>query len=69
MNHGLACTILTGGYPILVGTPREWDTIDFDKFFFLFQDELELRIPDKYLKAKGYYRYTQEENDARSFGF
>ena len=31
-----------------------WDETDFDKFFKELQSEIELRIPDKYLEAKGW---------------
>ena len=40
----------------LESSQKWWDTADFDVFFDDLERELELRIPDKFLKAKGWYK-------------
>lgn len=51
------CCICEGKYGIRLNSSQEnWDTADFDIFFDDLERELELRIPDKFLKAKGWYK-------------
>ena len=45
---------------VLESTQKWWDTADFDIFFDDLERELELRIPDKFLKAKGWYKKTKD---------
>ena len=40
----------------LNSSQKWWDTADFDIFFDDLERELELRIPDKFLKARGWYK-------------
>ena len=48
------CCIDFGEYGIgLDNSQKWWDTADFDIFFDDLERELELRIPDKFLEAKG----------------
>lgn len=49
------CCIVFGdkGIP-LENSQKWWDEADFDLFFKELQEELELRIPDKFLKAHGW---------------
>ena len=55
------CCICIGEYGIsLENTKKWWDTADFDIFFDDLERELELRIPDKFLKAKGWYKKTKD---------
>lgn len=49
------CCICFGEIGIdLKNSQKWWDEADFDVFFKELQDEIELRIPDKYLEAKGW---------------
>ena len=49
------CSIQYGKYCIgLDNSQKWWDTADFNIFFKELKEELELRIPDKYLEAKGW---------------
>ena len=49
------CCISIGKYGIsLENSQKWWDTADFDIFFDDLERELELRIPDKFLEAKGW---------------
>ena len=55
------CCISVGKYGIGLENSQEWwDTADFDIFFDELERELELRIPDKFLKAKGWYKEPKE---------
>ncbi|MBQ8527082.1 MAG: hypothetical protein IJ429_01290 [Lachnospiraceae bacterium] len=38
----------------LESSQKCWDTADFDIFFEELKNEIELRIPDKFLRAKGW---------------
>jgi hypothetical protein len=52
---GFACSIQQGSYYLRLKNSQEWfDTANFDQFFRELKEELELRIPDKYLKANGW---------------
>ena len=49
------CCISAGEYGLsLENSQKWWDTADFDIFFDDLERELELRIPDKFLEAKGW---------------
>ena len=49
------CCIDFGEYGIsLDNSQKWWDTADFDVFLEELKQEIELRIPDKFLKAKGW---------------
>ena len=49
------CCIDFGEYGIsLANSQKWWDTADFDVFLEELKQEIELRIPDKFLKAKGW---------------
>lgn len=49
------CCILFGNkFIVLENSQKWWDVADFDIFFQELQLELELRIPDKFLKAHGW---------------
>lgn len=49
------CCISTGKIGIdLENSQKWWDTADFDIFLEELKQEIELRIPDKFLKAKGW---------------
>ena len=49
------CCIMYGDTAIgLNNSQKWWDEADFDIFFDELKEELELRIPDKYLKAHGW---------------
>ena len=51
------CICFGDGYAVDLDNSQEWwDTADFDVFFDDLERELELRIPDKFLKAKGWYK-------------
>lgn len=51
----IGCCIIDGDYGLTIPTDQEWeDNFDYDKFFSDIQTELELRIPDKFLKANGW---------------
>ena len=55
------CCISAGEYGLsLENSQKWWDTADFDVFFDDLERELELRIPDKFLKAKGWYKEPKE---------
>ena len=58
LNYGVGsfgCCICTGGIEFgLDNSQKYWDTADFDVFFKELKQEIELRIPDKFLKAKGW---------------
>lgn len=52
---GMGCSISFNNRTIGLSNSQEWwDNADFDLFFKELQTELELRIPDKYLKANGW---------------
>ena len=55
-NRGrFGCCICEGGYGLTLNSSQKWwDTADFDIFFDDLERELELRIPDKFLEAKGW---------------
>ena len=55
-NKGrFGCCVDFGEYGIsLDNSQKWWDTADFDVFFKELKQEIELRIPDKFLKAKGW---------------
>ena len=61
-NRGrFGCCICEGKYGIRLNSSQEWwDTANFDIFFDDLERELELRIPDKFLKAKGWYKEPKE---------
>ncbi len=47
--------ILNQKHPVSLLNSSDWySNIDFDKYFQMVQDNLESRIPDKYLKAYGW---------------
>lgn len=49
------CCIILGEKSIAIQNSQQWwDEADFDLFFKELQTELELRIPDKFLKAHGW---------------
>lgn len=49
------CCIELGEYSVgLNNSQKWWDTADFNVFFEELKIEIELRIPDKYLIAKGW---------------
>ena len=49
------CNIISGERMIALNNSQEWwDEADFDIFFMELQKELELRIPDEYLRAHGW---------------
>ncbi|MDF2822459.1 MAG: hypothetical protein K0R15_2907 [Clostridiales bacterium] len=49
------CCILWGNKSIeLVNSQKWWDEADFDIYFKEFKEELELRIPDKFLISRGW---------------
>mgnify|MGYP007095676004 FL=1 len=49
------CCICEGKFGIgLNSSQQNWNTADFDIFFDDLERELELRIPDKFLEAKGW---------------
>lgn len=49
------CCIAMGETAIgLENSQKWWDSADFDIFFEELKQEIELRIPDKFLKAKGW---------------
>lgn len=53
INFG--CSILYGDKRMwLPNSQCNWETADFDVFFRELQQELEMRIPDKFLKARGW---------------
>lgn len=49
-----SCIIFGEKKMSLENSQKWWDETDFDKFFKELQSEIELRIPDKYLEAKGW---------------
>ena len=52
---GFGCNIISGDRMIALNNSQEWwDEADFDVFFKELQKELELRIPDEYLRAHGW---------------
>ena len=55
-NKGrFGCCVDFGEYGIsLDNSQKWWDTADFDVFFKELKQEIELRIPDKFLEAKGW---------------
>ena len=49
------CSILYGDSHLwLQNSQHNWETADFDIFFQELQQELELRIPDKFLESRGW---------------
>lgn len=49
------CCIVLGNKTIeLPNTQKWWDEANFDTFFKELKEELELRIPDKFLKSRGW---------------
>ena len=58
LNYGqgrFGCNIIAGERMIALNNSQEWwDEANFDIFFMELQKELELRIPDKYLRAHGW---------------
>lgn len=49
------CSIAYGEKSIALNNSQQWwDEADFDTFFEELKEELELRIPDKYLKSRGW---------------
>ncbi len=56
-GFGLGWSILKGKYLIPLPTSQEWfDIADFETFFKDMEEEIELRIPEEYLKAKGWLK-------------
>lgn len=54
---GIGCSIVCGEYCVGLDSSEEWfDEADLDKFFQDIKSEIELRIPDKFLKAKGWMK-------------
>ncbi len=54
-NGSFGCSIVSGKYrTYLKNSQKRWDNTNFDVFFKELKRELELRIPDEYLKAKGW---------------
>ncbi len=54
-NGRFGCGIIFGEKTIAIESSQKWwDEADFDLFFKELQTELELRIPDKFLKAHGW---------------
>jgi hypothetical protein len=52
---GFGCNIISGERMIALNNSQEWwDEANFDIFFMELQKELELRIPDEYLRAHGW---------------
>lgn len=50
-----ACVIINGEYGINIETSEKWfEEADFDKFFRDLQEQIELRIPDKFLAHYGW---------------
>ena len=50
-----ACVIINGEYGINIETSEKWfEEADFDKFFGDLQEQIELRIPDKFLAHYGW---------------
>ncbi len=51
----LSCGVKDGShYVLLPNSQKEYSKMDIDKFVEELRREIELRIPDKYLKAHGY---------------
>ena len=51
------CSIVFGDRMVKLRNSQEWwDEADFDIFFAELQNELELRIPDKFLKSHGWIK-------------
>lgn len=51
----IGCSILNGELGIGLESSEKWfDEADLDKFFNDIKDEIEIRIPDKFLKKKGW---------------
>lgn len=51
----MGCSICFGNRTMELNNSQQWwDEADFDLFFKELQTELELRIPDKFLKAHGW---------------
>ena len=51
----IACSVRDGDcYVFLKNSQEEYSKMDIDKFVEELQQEVKLRIPDKYLKAHGY---------------
>lgn len=49
------CSIINGEYGISIESSEKWfDKADFDKFFKDLKEQIELRIPDKFLKNNGW---------------
>ena len=54
-NGRFGCNIVSGDKLIaLENSQKWWDNADFDVFFTELQQELEVRIPDKFLNAHGW---------------
>lgn len=52
----MGCCIVFGDRIIALNNSQEWwDEADFDVFFAELQKDLEMRIPDKYLQAHGWF--------------
>ena len=51
----IACSVRDGDcYVFLKNSQKEYSKMDIDQFVEELQQEVKLRIPDKYLKAHGY---------------
>lgn len=51
------CCIVTGRQGVVLESTETWfDEANLDKFFQDIKSEIELRIPDKFLKAKGWMK-------------
>ncbi|WP_027088434.1 hypothetical protein [Cohnella panacarvi] len=49
------CSIINGEYGVSIESSEKWfDEADFDKFFKDLQEQIELRIPDKFLEYYGW---------------
>ena len=53
-NGGISASILLSKYPKTLNVRADYKTANFDEFFEKMKKEIELRIPDKYLEAKGW---------------
>ena len=52
---GFGCSIINGEYGISIESSEKWyDKADFNKFFIDLQEQIELRIPDKFLEYHGW---------------
>lgn len=59
----IGCCIINGNNANMVieTSQKQWETVDYNVFFREVKEEIELRIPDKFLEKKGWLEQRNSE--------